>query len=54
MIGKLLLACNKKCRIVPQVSVSAIHIESKHKEEFDGFSSMYTCGKKRRIVGLGT
>ena len=40
MMGKLLLDCNGKHKVVPQVGVSATHVESRPKDEFVGFSSM--------------
>ena len=54
IIGRLLPFCRGKRKMVPQVNVSATPPESKNKEELEGFSLIYTCGEKRRIVASGT
>ena len=42
IIGRLLPFCRGKRKMVAQVKVSAIPVESKNREEMVGFSLMYT------------
>ena len=54
IIGKLLPFCRGKRKIVPQVNVSIIPVESRNREELVGLSLLYTCGEKRQIFASET